>query len=133
MLVIPPSEFRKHRRPRKQRASAPTPTALNLVVAVLESFDDDPRVRLTFDRAIDLAGFDPSHVRVDDPTNSGSAFVGTGVDDVPDAQSVVVGLVFDGPAEGSQTVLNATAETGIVAADDGTPWGGASELPLPFP
>src|SRR5687767_1295485 len=119
------------RRRRRAAFGAATPPALMLVEAVLESFEDDPRVRLTFDRAIDVAEFDPSQVSVNDPTGSAFLFVGMGVFDVPDAQSVVVALVADGPATGTVTVLNASAATGIVASDDGGTWAGVEALVLP--
>jgi len=37
------------------------------------------------------------------------------------------------PAGGGGVKLDAWAENGIVAADDGQPWPGCTNLPLPFP
>src|SRR5688500_7212522 len=134
MLLFPIARFRKRRgKTRRVPPAPPPPAALTLVSAVLESFEDDPRVRLTFGRAIDLTGFDPAMIFVEDPVGSAFAFVGAGVFDVPDAQSVVVALAVDGLATGAVTVLTASPDTGIVADDDGGTWAGVTALPLPFP
>ena len=88
---------------------------------------------LVFDRAIDIAAFVPSAITVEDPSGSGFGFVGTGVVDTPDAQTVVVEMGSTGTAEGTLDVVTATAGTGIVAVDDGGTWSGVSGLGLPYP
>jgi len=88
---------------------------------------------LVFDRAINLDGFVPSAITVQDPSGTGWAYVGTGVVDTPNAQTVVVEMGQTGSAEGTLDVLTATAATGIVAVDDGASWGGVTELGLPYP
>ncbi len=90
-------------------------------------------LRLEFDRAIDLAAFDPSQVIVQDPGGTGFAYAGTGVVDTPDAQTVVVEMGQTTEALGSTLVMSATGATGIVAVDDGAMWPGVSNLELPYP
>ena len=88
---------------------------------------------LAFDRAIDLAGFDPSQITVQDPNNTGFAYAGTGVVDTPDPQTVVVEMGQTGSSIGALDVMSATGATGIVAIDDGAAWAGVTDLGLPWP
>ena len=104
--------------------------ALTLTAATYDP--EGPTVTIAFDRAVDLAGFDPSQVTVDDAGDTGFSDAGSGVSAVPTPQSVTVALTPTGSAEGA-TVMNATASTGIVAADDGGTWAGVTALALPWP
>ena len=129
MLVIPPAKFRKHRRPlRRKRVAAAAP-----LVLVAAGFDDATEtVALAFDRAVDVSAIDPAQVSVSDAAGTGWAYVGSGVASQPTPATVVLTLAQAGSAEGP-TVLSASATTGIVAADDGGAWAGATELGLPYP
>ena len=49
----------------------------------------------------------------------------------PDTVTLV--CITDGEFTGAGVTMTATGATGIVAADDGTPWAGVTELGLPFP
>ena len=112
--------------------SAPAPP-LTLAAADLEFDGGGDRVlRLTFDRAIDVADLDGSQITVEDTAETGFIFAGTVAVALPTPQSVVVGLTPTGSAEGP-TDVTATASTGIVAADDGGTWAGVTDLELPFP
>jgi hypothetical protein len=91
-----------------------------------------PSVRLTFDRAISLAGFNGSAVVVDDAADSGNQYQGTGGAFLVGPASVEIFLVDPAPASGTGTTLTVTAANGIVAMDDGGTWAGVAELALPF-
>jgi hypothetical protein len=122
---------RRVRRKRKQGASAEPapPVALNLVAA---TYDPGLSVTLTFDRAIDVSGFNGSFVIVRDGDNSflydamgGAVLMG------PNVVELTLVLV-----EGDSSVgvtMTVSPENGIVAVDDGGAWGGASDVELPFP
>ena len=89
------------------------------------------RAFLVFDRAISIAGLQPSQIEVADGLTS-NLYAGD-----PAGGSVsgtVVTLLMDriGSASGSAITLTASATTGIVAVNDGGTWAGASGLVLPF-
>ena len=92
---------------------------------------EDASLQLEFDGYdIDVSAFDPSSITVNDPA-SGSLYQA--------ASAVVLGGIIvqvtmtpAGPSSGTRTLLNATAATGIVSADDGAEWAGATDLELPF-
>src|SRR5690242_18740085 len=117
---------------RAMGASTPTPpAALVLVSAVYDS--GIPKVTLTFDRAIDLAGFDGTAVVVDDEADTFNAYQGTGGAFPIGANGVAIFLVDPTPPTGPGTTLTVTAGNGIVAVDDGGTWAGVVSLTLPFP
>jgi hypothetical protein len=131
--IAPPLEFPR-RRPRPRRQFGPPPVApLTLVAASFQYVGPGAALTLVFDRAIDITSFVPAAITLQDPSGSGFGFVGTGVVDTPDAQTVVVEMGSTGTAEGTLDVVNATGATGIVAVDDGGTWGGVSGLGLPYP
>ncbi|MEA2708234.1 MAG: hypothetical protein QOF78_835 [Phycisphaerales bacterium] len=134
MLLFPPPKFRKRRGHEKREAQAAhpaPPTALTLVAATYS--DGDLRVRLVFDRAIDIAGIEGSQIFVAD-ADLGVEFDGDGAAaTLFDATTVDVGLAELGPVGGELVKLTATAASGIVAVDDGGTWAGVFELALPFP
>ena len=133
MLTIPPSEFRKHRGRLKQTASSSIspvpPVALTLMSA---AYEPGLSVTLTFDRAIDVSGFDGSFVIVRDGpeaflynASGGAVLMG------PNVAELTLVLV-----EGDESVgvtMTVSPENGIVAVDDGGAWGGVADLSLPFP
>ena len=127
-----PLIFRKRSR-RTPRTAKVAPPALTLVEAEFTYVGPGATLRLEFDRAINLSSFDPSQVTVQDPAGTGWAYVGTGVVDTPDPQTVVVEMGQTTEAAGSLDVMSATGATGIVAVDDGAPWPGVSNLELPYP
>jgi hypothetical protein len=130
--TLPPFIPRKPIRYRPRSASAltapPPPVALTLVAA---TYSTGAWVRLTFDRAVDIAAIDVAAITVnDDPSDE--AYIGTGVATLFTPETVQVPLVISHGASGPGTQLTATADTGIVAGDDGGTWAGVSELGLPF-
>ncbi|HEV2292656.1 MAG TPA: hypothetical protein VGR35_02300 [Tepidisphaeraceae bacterium] len=124
----------KPRVPRKRRelvsSLPPTPAALNLVAAELDL--GGPWVTLTFDRAIDVAGFVGSAIVVEDET-AGTTFQGIVPATLIGPTAVRIDLTDFDPYSGAGSFLTASAGTGIVAVDDGGMWAGVTELVLPFP
>ena len=132
MIIIPPPKEYRRPRARASKKKAP-PAPLTLVEAEFTFVGPGGTLRLEFDRAINLDGFSPSEVTVQDPSGTGWAYVGTGVVDTPDPQTVVVEMGQTGSSIGGLDVMSATGATGIVAEDDATPWAGVTALELPFP
>ena len=142
--LIPRPRRHRHRRDRSLKALAtqspapapppppppPPPVALTLVSATYDV--GIPSVRLTFDRAISLAGFNGTAVVVDDAADSGNQYQGTGGAFLVTPTTVEIFLVDPTPATGTGTTLTVTAANGIVAVDDGGTWAGAEDLSLPF-
>ena len=93
----------------------------------------EPSLRLTFDRAISLAGFQGSAVVVDDAADSGSLYQGTGGAFLVNGTTVEIFLVDPTPASGAGTTVTATAANGIVAVNDGGTWAGVTGVTLPYP
>jgi hypothetical protein len=107
---------------------APPPAALTLVAA---SYSTGAWVRLTFDRAVDIAGINVAAITVnDDPSDE--AYVGSGTATLFAPETVQVPLVISHGASGPGTELSATGASGIVAVDDGGTWVGVADLSLPF-
>jgi hypothetical protein len=132
MLIVPPIPFRRRRKPAMAQEAPPPVAGPVLTAALLVS----PEVlRLTFDRAIDIGGFDASQIDVQLPQQPGFDYewIGVGVAGRPAPQTLDVNLQKFGPPSGTQDRLTASATTGIVAADDGAPWAGVTDLPLPWP
>ena len=131
MLLPKTSQYRR-RRWRPQGAQTKAAAALTLESAAFAFVGPGGTLTLAFDRAIDLSAFDPSQVTVQDPAGTGWAYAGTGVVDTPDPQTVVVEMGQTTEAAGTLETMSATGATGIVAVDDGAPWGGVSNLELPY-
>lgn len=121
------------RRKRRDAAAAIQP-AVALVLQAAELTQDDPEsLILTFDRAIDMAGYDGSAVIVNDGSYVGMVYSATGPVTMLSPTSVNIELVAISEDYGPGVTLNAPATTGIVAVDDGGTWGGATAVELPFP
>jgi hypothetical protein len=125
ILDIP---FRRHR---KGPSGGRTPAALTLVAALI--YPVGPRIRLQFDRAIDVGGRDGSQIIVDAGDITSLVYVATGSATLLDPATVEIELVETGPTEGVQMLLTASATNRIVATDDGGTWAGCTDLVLPFP
>ena len=131
LTPTPPHYSGPRRRARRASPSRAAPPA-GPVLGSASFLAEDPSLQLEFDGFdIDVSSFDPSSIVVNDPA-SGSVY---------HAVSAVVlgGIIVQvlmtpaGPSSGTQTLLDATAATGIRSADDGTEWAGAAGLELPFP
>ena len=129
-MIVPLNPFRR-RRPAAAPAAPPGPGALVLVSAVYNS--GLAVLELTFDRAIDVDEMDGSQITVNDPVSTGNLLAATGRVEQPSGEIVSLEVLAVGPSSGSDVVLNATADTGIVAQADGAAWAGAVDVGLPFP
>jgi hypothetical protein len=114
-------------------APPPPPLALALVAATYDEVN--LQLVLTFDRAVDLAGFDGSAFMVGDPTFNHTAYDGTGGPPSLDAPAIVrVYLNPTGPYFSTEVDLEVSGASGIVAVDDGGTWPGTPGLIfLPYP
>ena len=119
------------RRHRKRRANQPaaTPGALTLVSA---SYDQATvSLTLVFDRPVEIGSFDGSQILLQDQPAE-NTYIGASATLLAPA-TVEIALVQHDTCEGSSILLTASADNGIVAAGDGTPWAGVTDLVLPFP
>jgi hypothetical protein len=133
MLIIP-QPFRSDRRKRRAPATNdPTPPAAELVLQSASYSKDAYTLTLTFDRPIALVDFSGATITVNDDTQLSLSFQGDGIATITSPDTVVVGLAESGPSTGPGQTFSATADTGIVAVDDGGTWGGATDQALPFP
>src|SRR4051812_46698183 len=132
MLIFPPPKSPpQRRRPVRVPPAPPGPVALTLVSA---TYVAGMSIELTFDRAIDIDALVGSQITVDDSAPLNIRFVATGAASLAGPAAVLIELE-EGESwfGGSGIHLNASAATGIVAADDGGAWAGVTNLALPFP
>jgi hypothetical protein len=133
LKIAPPLEYPR-RRPRPRRQFGPPPTPPAALVLVEAAFDEVARtLRLTFDRAIDIATLDGAQITVDDGAVTAARYEAVGPASLDGPAAVVIGLLELGPTEEPGTLLTAGAGNGIVATDDGGPWAGVTDVALPFP
>jgi hypothetical protein len=133
----PPISFRPGRRRKKQATVVsppppppppPPPVGLTLVQV---AYSAGMYAELTFDRAIDIGGFNPMSVGVSDPSTT-NAYQGNGAFLAND-QTVHVDLQITGPSSSESVVMSVAGGNGIVAVDDGGTYGGVSDQVIPFP
>jgi len=82
---------------------------------------------------VDVAGYDPAAITVQDGEFAAGLFVGSGPATVVNPTTIQVFLEQIGSPTVSDVELWATAGTGIVATDDGGTWAGVTAVVLPFP
>jgi hypothetical protein len=95
-----------------------------------------PKVTLTFDRAIDISGFDGAAIFVNDVSETGLLYDGSGGAVLAGAEVVDVFLAEAGTPSGGGIRLTATAANGIVAAGSPGPpgaWPGVTDFELSTP
>src|SRR5262245_54525319 len=80
---------------------------------------------LTFDRAINIAAMDVTQVLVSDG-EQGFLYQGFGEPELLSPTNVSMALVSIDSVEDAKVRLTASADTGIAAVDDGSPWEGVS-------
>ena len=129
MIIVPLIPFRR-RRKAGGAVQAP-PAALTLVSATYDI--ETESVILSFDRAVNVTGFDPAAITVQDGEFAAGLFVGSGPATVVNPTTIKVFLEEIGGPTVPDVELTATAATGIVAVDDGGTWAGVMNLVLPFP
>jgi hypothetical protein len=132
MLLPATPQFRRKRGgPRKASASAPPgPTPLLLVSASYDSAE--LLLTLVFDRAVNPVGYIQEAFTVYDAMENMQWYMPNGMEQ-PSPTSVRFSLVAMEPIGGGFIRMDAWTENGIVAVDDGQPWPGVTNLPLPFP
>src|SRR4051794_11361830 len=155
MLLPQTPSFRKRPgKPLRRRA------ALTLVAADREGdpVTGDWRLRLAFDRPVDVSALAPGQVTMDDAAGAGWVYAATapgpgqvpmdaaagagwvsaatGIYSRPDPRTLVLALAqTDRPAEDDAT-FTATPANGLKAADEpggGGAWAGVVRAPLPYP
>ena len=131
MLSFPATAFRKRRGRERRRPAAVPLGPLTLVAATYDA--GVPYIELTFDRAVDVSGLDGSQVTVNDGVEAGGFFAADGAVTVISPTTVRVELSELSSSSTPSTTLTATADNGIVAADDGAAWAGVSAVGMPFP
>ena len=133
MLTPSVPRFQKRYMAPKGRATEapPPPLALTLVSATYDI--ETESVILSFDRAVDVADFDPAAITVQDGEFAAGLFVGSGPAEVVNPTTIQVFLEQIGSPTVNDVELSATAASGIVAVDDGGTWAGVTALVLPFP
>ena len=130
MLIIQPRTVRKGRRHARPRIAMPG-VALVLVEA---SYVPSPMLlHLYFDREIDFAAIDGSQIVVDDGQYREVRLNATGGVFAYTPTRVTLQLLEVEPHAPGDVRLTASANTGIVAVDDGGTWPGVIDLSLPYP
>ena len=129
-MLIPAPPLKFPRRRAKARPATPPPAALVLVSGMYISAAS---IRLTFDRAIDIAAIDTTVFVVNDNDDVGEKFEGQNAATLLSLTTVEIDLVPAGGPSGSGITLTASAANGIVAADDGAAWAGVVDFPLNVP
>jgi hypothetical protein len=126
-VPVPIIPFNRRRR-RVVSSDAPPVVQLTLVSA---AYDPTSAVDLTFDRAVDIAGFDASSVAVFDG-DAGFEYVGDGAEVLsPTTVRVILVGLTDWTEPG--VTMTVSDENGIVPDGGGTAWAGISDAPLPYP
>jgi hypothetical protein len=132
LLKTVPLIFRKRRGvPKPARRNNPPVQALTLVSATYDS-EVGPTLRLTFDRAIDIDELDGTQIIVEDNASLNLKFNATGGAVLETPTRVALTMHEIDSSEGAGDILDATANSGIVASDDGGTWAGVSDVELPF-
>jgi hypothetical protein len=133
MIFYPPPLKRQRRIVYKPKRARPAPTALTLVSVAYDYDAVPPTVTLNFDRAIDAAGVGVGTIHLLDGTVLQQELYNDGAHEQPTATSVRVALESAGQWVDVVQLLTAEPGNGIVAASDGRPWAGVTDLGLPFP
>ena len=121
-------------RPRHPQAPpSPPPPPVGPPVLLNAEYAFGVSVTLQFDRPVSIAGFQGDSLVVNDVTETGRGYDGTGGASLLSPSVVEVSLVDLGEAEGSGVTLSAASGAGIVAVDGGAAWAGGFDLPLPYP
>ena len=132
MLLPVPLLYPRRRKTKARQATTTLPAALALVSATYDA--GGATVTLAFDRAIDVSGYVPDQVLVNDGITAMAELVGEGTATMLDPNTVRLALTNVGPNVGPGVQLSTGGDAGIVAVDPSAqPWVGANGLALPFP
>jgi hypothetical protein len=131
--MLPTFSFQPRKVPQRRPRTPAPPAPPQTLVLVSASYDENvPVLFLTFDRAIDIAGFVPAQVVVADGVINEGMYGGVGPAELLSPTQVSVPLTYLGSAPVAPITLTASALTGLVAVDDGGTWAGVSGVGLPF-
>lgn len=110
-------------------------TALTLLSAIYIPDDGSLQATLTlgFNRPIDASGYLNEAIVVRDGVSRLRVLIPNAALIMIDPQTVFFILDELDATPAGDVILNAGADNGIMAADDGSPWVGVSDLMLPFP
>ena len=134
MLLFPSPRFRKRRGHAKRKPPTPPPPAAPTLVSAIYEGDDSPELlTLGFDRAVDTSGLVGTAIVVRDGALNARLYKATGPITRPDAMTVRIQLVDNGPIVGEDVQLTASSSNGIVAVDGGAAWSGVTNVVLPYP
>ena len=112
-------------------STPPTPVGLTLVSATYTA-TPSPLVRLVFDRAIDISGFEGDQMEVDDGTFHHTSYFGLGDVTLVNPTTMEVGLTPFTSDTDPGVFLLAAGGLGIIAVDGSGPWAGVGSIELPF-
>ena len=118
---------RRVRRKRKQTIITSAPA----LVLISATYAPEQYVELTFDRAINVDGVQPTQFVIQDDEFSGWLAVGW---DWKQQSPTTVRIKLDRADTATESGVHMTvsAGNGIVAVDDGGVWSGVTDLELPF-
>ncbi len=117
-MLILPILFRRRRRRAITIQHGP------VLISAIADFNETS-ITLTFDRAIEMVSYDASAIVAYSATNQ-MKYVGNGSFDPPAGNVVKLFMGEIDEYHGDQNLLDATATTGIRAADDHVAWNGVS-------
>lgn len=127
MLTIPIPPYRR-RHVSRRRVDSPEPAPPPAPVLVAGHFGEESGLQLTFDRTVAVTGFDGTALVVIYPVQS-QKYNASGTP-VVSGVNVQMSVSLIGAATGTHATLDATAGSGIVGAEGGTPWAGISGFVL---
>jgi len=120
------------RRKRRHVQFGASPVEALTLVEASYGVDEDIRLRLAFDRAIDASGIVGTQITVG-IQEYGYLYNATGLVITIDPATIDIVLMQIGGFEGEHDELNASASSGIVADNDSGTWAGVTDLALPWP
>lgn len=91
------------------------------------------RLELTFDRAVNVAGYIAQQLEINDDVDTFRQWKDAIIGSQPTPESVHFTMFISGISMGGVRELTTLGDTGIVAVDNGAGWAGVTDLPLPFP
>ena len=130
---ITPARRRVRRRRRRVPPAPPPAPPLALTLVSANYYEGTAEVILVFDRAVDVSGFAAGQVMLDDGQVTFTTYLANGAPFQDGPTTLRLPLDNSGSSSISDVRLTASALTGIVAADDGGTWAGASSINLPWP
>ena len=117
--------------PRQRAHHKRRPAASLVMIAAQFRVGGGGSITITFDRYIDIAAINPGAVRVVDGVTTLMSYVGSSAIAFGPG-TVKIFCTSTGSVPAGTQILNAGANSGIVAVNDGGTWAGAVNVGLPF-